>query len=330
MITRLQFSVLIRFIRAFLPGALLGGAFMHGLPAQESSAWLLKTNAAVTSRGIFLADVVIPPPGIVVPHVRIADAPAFGGSLTWQPAQLTPLIAQATQLDAGTNWLGAPRIVISRSTRTLTASDVQELLTEKLTADYLTQGGELELRLGRAWHDVQIPDEPFSVKLSQLPAQGVMQSFSVRFELANEREKFGSWQIPLRASLWKEVWISQRSLKRGDVLQASDLGRERRDALVSRNHIEADTLDVVADQWEIVENLNSGLPLNRWSVRRKPVVYRGQLADALVHSGSLTISLKVQVLEDAIPGQPVRVRNPNTKRELQGKVNHDQTISIQL
>lgn len=330
MITRLQFSVLIRFIRAFLLGALPGGAFMHGLPAQDSSAWLLKTNAAVTSRGIFLADVVIPPPGIVVPHVRIADAPAFGGSLTWQPAQLTPLIAQATQLDAGTNWLGAPRIVISRRTRPLTASDVQELLTEKLTADYLTQGGELELRLGRAWNDVQIPDEPFSVKLSQLPAQGVMQSFSVRFELANDREKFGSWQIPLRASLWKEVWISQRSLKRGEVLQASDLGRERRDALVSRNHIEADTLDVAANQWEIVESLNSGLPLNRWSVRRKPVVYRGQLADALVHSGSLTISLKVQVLEDAIPGQPVRVRNPNTKRELQGKVNHDQTISIQL
>ena len=330
MTSRFQYSVLVRFIRVCLLGALSGGAFVHSLPAQESAAWLLKTNAAVTSRGIFLADVVIPPTGVVMPHVRIAEAPAFGSSITWQPAQLTPLIAQAAQLDAGTNWLGAPRIVISRSTRTLTASDVQELLTEKLTADYLTQGGELELRLGRAWHDVQIPDEPFSVKLSQLPAQGVMQSFSVRFELANEREKFGSWQIPLRASLWKEVWISQRSLKRGDVLQAGDLGRERRDALVSRNHIEADTLEVVADQWEIVENLNSGLPLNRWSVRRKPVVYRGQLADALVHSGSLTISLKVQVLEDAIPGQPVRVRNPNTKRELQGKVNHDQTISIQL
>jgi flagellar basal body P-ring formation protein FlgA len=325
-----QFVFLIRFMRAFLLGALPGGAFVHGLPAQDSSAWLLKTNAVVTSRGIYLADVAIPPAGITVPHVRIADAPAFGSSLTWQPAQVNLLVTEAMQVNPGTNWLGSPRVLISRNARTLTESGVQELLTEKLTADYLSQGGELELRLVRKWTEVPIPDEPLVVKLSQLPAQGVMQSFSVRLELANDREKLGSWQIPVRASLWKDVWVAQRNLKRGEVLQPGDLGRERRDVLVSRNHIEADTLDVAVSEWEVAENLNSGGPLNRWSVRRKPVVYRGQLADALVHNGSLTISLKVQVLEDAIPGQPVRVRNPNTKRELQGKVNHDQTISIQL
>lgn len=323
-------SVLRRTLNALLVSAFVGGGMTPAFSAQENTAWLLKTNAAVTSAGIFLADVVIPPTGVQAPHVRIADAPAFGSSVALQPEQLNPLIARATQLNPGTNWLGAPHIVISRRARALTEFDVQQMLTEKLSADYLSQGGQLELRLARTWNEVPVPDEPFAVKIQQLPAQGIMQSFAVRFELANESESFGSWQVVLQASLWKEVWVALRRLKRGEVLMPEDLGREKRDVLVARNHLEADALAVNPNEWELAENLMGGSPLNRWSLRRKPVVYRGQMTDAFVQNGSLTISLKVQVLEDAIPGQSVRIRNPNTKRELQGKVNHDQTISIQL
>ena len=213
---------------------------------------------------------------------------------------------------------------------TLGEFEIQQLLTEKLTQDHLTQGGELELRLTRQWSDVVVPDEPFEVKLLQMPAQGVMQSFSIRFELGHETETFGAWLVAVHASLWKEVWVTTRRFKRGEVLIREDLGREKRDVLLARNHLEADAFAIEPNEWELAENLTSGAPLNRWSVRRKPVVYRGQMAEALVTSGALTISLRVQVLEDAIPGQSVRIRNPNTKRELQGKVDRDQTIRIEL
>jgi flagella basal body P-ring formation protein FlgA len=320
----------LRTFRAFLLLALPGGVFLPGLPAQEGSAWLLKTNTVVTSAGVHLADVVVQPANVALPHVRIADAPAFGASLALTAAQLNPGIFQATTVDPGTNWTGAAQVLISRRARTLTGPDVEQLLTDKLTAEFLSQGGELELRLKRPWTDVPIPDEPFEVKVMQLPAQGISQVFSLRFELVGATETFGSWQVPVGASLWKDVWVVSRAMKRGELLQPAELGRERRDLLTSRNHLAVDALEPAPNEWELAETLASGAPLNRWSLRRKPVVYRGQLADALVHNGPLTISLKVQVLEDAIPGQSVRIRNPNTKRELPGKVNHDQTISIQL
>lgn len=319
-----------RHFRAFLLLALPGGVLGPGLPVDASSAWLLKTNATVTAAGVYLTDVVVPPANVALPHVRIAEAPAFGASLVLTADQLSAGIQNATQLDPGTNWTGAAQVLISRRARMLTEQDVQQLLTEKLSAEFLSQGGELELRLKRPWTDVPIPDEPFEAKIVQMPAQGISQVFSVRFELVGAGETFGSWQVPVGASLWKEVWVVARAMKRGEVLQPAELGRERRDLLTSRNHLAVDALELAPNEWELAENLASGAPLNRWSLRRKPVVYRGQLADALVHNGPLTISLKVQVLEDAIPGQSVRIRNPNTKRELQGKVNHDQTISIQL
>lgn len=319
-----------RISRMFLLMAVLAGAIPTGVRAQGTDVWTMKTNALVTGEGIFLEDVAIPPAGIKPPHVRLANAPEFGASATYDPSRLTALIEAATPLRPGTNWMGAPRVLISRRTRTLGEFEVQQLLTEKISSDYLTQGGELELRLTRQWTDVMVPDEPFELKILQMPAQGVMQSFSVRFELDHGTETFGTWQVAVHASLWKEIWVATRRMRRGEVLNVQDLGREKRDVLLSRNNLEVDSFEVKPNMWEVAENLAGGSPLNRWSVRRKPVVHRGQMADALVQNGSLTISLRVQVLEDAIAGQSVRIRNPNTKRELQGKVNSDQTIEIQL
>lgn len=298
--------------------------------ADDAGPWLLRTNAQVTSVGIYLADVVVAPTGVELPHLRVADAPMFGKSAALQPGNLNPFIQQALQIDPGTNWTGAAQATITRRARTLSAMDVEELLTGKLGEEYLSQGGQLELRLTRNWNDVMVPDEPFDVKITSMPPQGIMMSFLVRFEVGNEQEKFGQWQVAVRASLWKDVWVAQRRLTRGSVLMPEDVTREKRDVLMSRTHLVAEQMEINPNQWELLENVGTGNPLNRWSVRPKPVIYRGQLADALIQQGTLSISLRVQVLEDAVTGQDVRILNPHTKRELVGKVNHDHTILIQL
>lgn len=69
--------------------------------------------------------------------------------------------------------------------------------------------------------------------------------------------------------------------------------------------------------------------LNR-SVRARPIVQRGQLVEGIYQDGGLSISLKVELLEDGLPGQTIRVRNPKTKRELHGKVQNEQTVVIAL
>ena len=54
------------------------------------------------------------------------------------------------------------------------------------------------------------------------------------------------------------------------------------------------------------------------------------MVDGLYQDGSLSISFKVETLEDGLLGQTVRVRNPKTRRELYGKVQNDQTVLISL
>jgi flagella basal body P-ring formation protein FlgA len=44
----------------------------------------------------------------------------------------------------------------------------------------------------------------------------------------------------------------------------------------------------------------------------------------------MVISLKVEALEDAVPGQTLRVRNPRTRREFRARVQDEQTVILFL
>jgi len=81
---------------------------------------------------------------------------------------------------------------------------------------------------------------------------------------------------------------------------------------------------------ELAENVPSGMPLTPRFFRQRPVVLRGKVVEALVQDGSLTISTKVEVLEDGVPGQTVRVRNLQSKREFRGKVQNEATVLVTL
>jgi flagella basal body P-ring formation protein FlgA len=60
------------------------------------------------------------------------------------------------------------------------------------------------------------------------------------------------------------------------------------------------------------------------------VVSRGKLIDAVVRSGLLEITAKVEALEDGIPGQLIRVRNAQTRKELRGRVEDEGLVRIAL
>ena len=85
-----------------------------------------------------------------------------------------------------------------------------------------------------------------------------------------------------------------------------------------------------ADSYEVAESVPVGAVMTARAFRLKPVVFRGKTVTAIMTDNALTISLKVEVLEEGVPGQLVRVRNLLSRRELRGKVQDEQTIIISL
>jgi flagella basal body P-ring formation protein FlgA len=217
---------------------------------------------------------------------------------------------------------------VSRRTRQFTSSEMTELLAATLQEEYVKDRGELELHLSRPMGPVLVPDEPLTMKVIDLPASGLGPSLVVRCEIWNGKERVGEWQLPVLARVWRDIPVARSQLTRGQLLRDADLVMERRDVLLQRDaYIRNPTDDPTL---ELTESIATGLPLLNRSVRVRPLMLRGRVVDGVYQEGSMSISLKVELMEDGLMGQTVRVRNPKTKREMFGKVKNEQTVLIAL
>lgn len=285
-----------------------------------------RAAAQVQGEGLFLNQLLAGPD---LPHLRLCDAPAFGKSLSLKRTEVAELAA-ANGFDTPlTNCSGPEVMRISRRARALDEKETLLLLTSVLQKQYVKDLGELELRLSRPWTAVSVPDEAFTVKVLDIPSSGVAPVFIVRFELETAYgEHIGSWQAPLQAKVWREVWVAGSPLKRGDSLHGADLTRELRDMLQCRERF-AD-FESGDDSLEFNGSVPAGGPIYARLLRPRPIVHRGQSLVALVQDGAMVITLKVEALEDGASGQIIRVRNPASRRDLHGKVTDEQKILVSL
>lgn len=305
------------------PGATLA-------PAPVSPVLVLRPTAQVSGAGIDLKEVIVvqPNPTIDLPSLRLAPAPTLGQTVSFTREQLTAWLRQHAPALATTNWAGATQVRVTRRTRTLNELELKDLLTQALQQDYVKDRGELELRFSRPWEPTLVPDDPLTLKVLDLPATGVNPSFIVRFELWTGDERIGGWQLAVQGKIWRDVPVARSLVRRGQLLRDADVTLERRDVLSLREPLSADAL--TDDSLELVENVSARQPILARSVRVRPLIRRGALVDGVVREGALTISLKVEALEDGLPGQTVRVRNPKSRRELYGRVENEQTVLIAL
>ncbi len=229
----------------------------------------------------------------------------------------------------------APTITNSSETATpaLASSTLDEagllrLLTDRLQTDCVKDSGTLELRLARPWQSLTISNEPLSLKILSMPTAGIAPQFIAKFELLTSTRSLGVWQAVLQAKVWREINVARVALVRGRVLDPADVALERRDVLPLRGDLAE--LASGDTRQELTENLPAGAPLTARSLKVRAVVHRGQTADAVMADGVMQITMKVEVLEDGIPGQTVRLRNFQSRRELRGIVQNEKRIIIPL
>jgi flagella basal body P-ring formation protein FlgA len=227
-----------------------------------------------------------------------------------------------------TNWTGPDQICITRRARQLLDFQVMEMLTGALQEEYSKQHGDLETHLSRPWTPPLVPDEDLTLKLTELPSDGLMPDSLVGFDLWAGKEWIGSWQVAIQSRLWRDVPVARSPLSRGQLLRDADIALERRDVL--SRHEAFINLSTADPSEELCENVPAGQAVLRHCVRLRPVMRRGQIVDAVYEEGSLRISLKVETMEEGAIGQIVRVRNPRTQHDLYGKIENEETILITL
>lgn len=296
-----------------------------------SSAWTLRPLASAGTAGVMLSDLVdfgTSTNFAALSSLRITNAPTVGRATAISRAFIESILRQRVAAPPQPRWEGAAECSVSRRTRPLEETEVLERLTTAMQKSYVGDRGELELIPTRPWVPPVIADEPGTLRIVEFPASGISASFIVRFELKAGREILGSWQIPLQARVWRDLYIATTSIPRGTTLADAPWARERRDALSIRDAVGA--LPADASGLELGESLLPGSVLTTRMIRQRPVISRGRLVEVLVQDGGLTISVRALALEDGLPGQVIRVRNPHSQKEFNGKVQNADTVLVTL
>jgi flagella basal body P-ring formation protein FlgA len=243
-----------------------------------------------------------------------------GGSELGQPSPGTS-VSLSNEVET------VPAVTAPAAARTLDEASLIGLLTEAL-AEQTRNRGELQLRLTRKWDSVPVPEGEVTARVLSLPVAGIMPHCILRFEIRAGEVLVGSYQAAVQASIMNDVWVARTALKRGEPFDPANFARERRDVINLR-----DVLTELPDtsvEMELADYVAAKGVLTSRALRARPVVARGDMVDASASSGALNLRLKVEVLEAGAPGQLVRVRNPQSRRELYGKITNDRTIELPL
>ena len=278
----------------------------------EPATAIFASGALVRSEGVFSTDLIQGVPAL--PRIRVASAPAVGA---WSQLSRTSVVEtlRLAGVDLSTfRWTGPESARVSRAMRELAETEVHDRITQELQRRYARNGGEIEVRFSRPWRSVSVPDEALEIRLLDLPSAGLQTLISLKVEVL--------------VAHWCEVPVAASALRRGMPLTEAETMLERRDVLASRGILKA--LPTATQDYELAESLAPGQALSDRSLRLKTVVFRGHRVDARVQTGSLEITTKVEAMEDGYPGQSIRVRNPQSKREFRGVVQGEDTVLIPL
>ncbi|MDG1891489.1 MAG: flagellar basal body P-ring formation chaperone FlgA [Verrucomicrobiota bacterium] len=208
-----------------------------------------------------------------------------------------------------------------------TGEHLGQYLAEALAVEYPREKGVFKVSLLRPFTDLHIPDGVSELVLATPPATGLRSRLMLRYTLSVNGELIQTASVPVEIQILREVLVSSRRLNRGQQVTLDDLSLEIRDVL-SEN---AMPLDPAADVsiYEVHYTLLRGHILTERHVRLMPVVKRGDLVTAYLRRGLLQINLKVEVMEEAAPGQTVRLRNLESKKPLRGVVYDENSVFIQ-
>ena len=259
----------------------------------------------------------------VLPFSARADSPVFAppGSVE------TRLLAKAV-LPVPTNGVSALKEPDRQSQPDkLDGNQLLMLLTSQLQP---AQGKDvLELRLTREWKPIPVPLGQLDLRILDKPVAGLSSHLLVRFELVSEGRPIGVFSTFVQARLLRDVWIASSTLGRGKSLAEVSLREEKRDIINVREPTWTQDPTFQLSDFHLAESVPAGAIVFARHVRLRPVMKRGEQVQAIIKDEFMSVSAKVEVLQDGAPGDMVLARNLRTKKVIRGKVLNEDTIQVQ-
>jgi flagella basal body P-ring formation protein FlgA len=149
-------------------------------------------------------------------------------------------------------------------------------------------------------------------------------NLSVAFLVDGRLEK-KAW-VTAEIEVSQEVVVSNRPLKRNDVIAKEDVRLEKMNIGELSPNVITDPREVIGKRTKRV--VEPGTPLRLNSLEMPPLVKRGDLVTIVAESEVLKITTQGVVTESGCKGDMVRVVNTSSRKELYATVRDSRTVAI--
>lgn len=207
---------------------------------------------------------------------------------------------------------------------TLVDEEVRSFLASRAAADGAVVDVAVPARLGL--HGRESMGAQVVVSTSRRgPLKG---RIPVTARLIRDGEVFERHNLTATISIDAHVWVADRRIARGELISSSDLRREKRDVTRGRGKLAREVSQLLGMRAR--RSISEGTPIRRDFVEAPPLVQRGETVRLRMVHGALRIEAKGVAREDGRAGQVIRVRTPESRRELAGTVGRDGVVDVRF
>lgn len=210
----------------------------------------------------------------------------------------------------------------------LVRSIIETWTQEQIDAESQNGDGNTRYEVAARWQGDILLDVPgqvdFEVKrMSSRPFRGPT---VVRVELYVDGQLDRSMAVTVDCRFYREVVVTTRSMRRGNLLESDVLMMEERD-ITRLKHGWFDSLDELLDL-QSARPIGVGQTVSHRHVQPVPVVHRGDDISMAVTTGTMSLLVTGVAMQDGGIGERIRVRNIESGKVVFGEILDAGTIRI--
>jgi flagella basal body P-ring formation protein FlgA len=221
--------------------------------------------------------------------------------------------------------MSAAAIETTRLASPLAREQLVAALARDLAAHFNLEG-DLQLELVRPWTPPARVAGIWNVSIVEYPIVPSA-SMLVRCRVLADAVAVADVSLVLKASHWRDVWVSRLPLAAGAGFDPTQLEARRVDLFRERDVVPA----TVGDRsYLYARSVAAGRVLTWRDIARRPLVKKGNMVEVSAADGFLLVTMKALAMENGAQGDTVTVRNPESHKNFAAIVVDENRVQVRF
>lgn len=293
----------------------------------------LQDKVILTEKQMVLSDVAYVSCGDPVLLERVNNVLIGNTPYVGNVRRIEASIIAARLMDEGINMnevaFGSSTVsFVSVKTTTVRGEEMVKRAKDYLAEKMPSYGHEMVIESDRMPADKILPANEEDVRLEVSPAEGNRDRGNVQVfvRIIVKDKQYLKVPVFFNVRVYENVIVSNRKIGRGEILTENDLVVEN----LETTKLPGSTLSSVDDLVgkRLTRLIQPYTPITPELIDNPPIIKRGDCIKLLLQSGNLTVVSKGVAKEDGYAGKIIKVKNTDSNKEIQGKVEDSLTVKV--